>query len=35
MCVPARRPIQIVVPGGLVPTLVHFGLDFGFCKGTT
>jgi hypothetical protein len=35
MCIPGRRPIQVVVPGPLVPHLVEFGLDFGKCRGTT
>ena len=35
MCVPGRHPIQVVVPGPLVPHLVDFGLDFGKCRGTT
>jgi subtilisin family serine protease len=35
MCIPGRHPIQVVVPGSLVPHLVGFGLDFGRCRGTT
>ena len=35
LCLPGKRPVQVVAPRFLVPLAVHFGLEFGRCRPTS